>query len=71
MSVTYGAAVAARQALADRDIHVVDTLNPTMAQGIMVLAAAEAAEAGKPVPEIRNLVEQVRERSHMYAVLQL
>ena len=69
VSVTYGAVLAARQALVDPDFHVVDTLNLTMGWGFMVLAAAGAAEAGKPVPEIRNLVEQVRERSHMYAVL--
>ena len=69
VSATYGAAVLARQALPERDIHVVDTLNLTMGQGFMVLAAAEAAQEGKPVLEILNIVEQVRERSHMYAVL--
>lgn len=69
VSATYGAAVAARQTMPERDIQVVDTLNLTMGQGFMVLAAAEAAQAGKPAGEILNLVEEVRARTHMYAVL--
>lgn len=69
ISATYGAAVAARQTMPDRDIQVVDTLNLTMGQGYMVLAAAEAARDGKPVPEILSIVDQIRARSHMYAVL--
>jgi DegV family protein with EDD domain len=69
ISATYGAAVAARQTMPDRDIQVVDTLNLTMGQGYMVLAAAEAARDGKPVPEILSFVDQIRARSHMYAVL--
>ena len=35
----------------------------------MVLAAAEAAQDGKSVPEILTLVEAVYDRSHKYAVL--
>ncbi len=69
ISATYGAAVAARQTMPDWDIQVVDTLNLTMGQGYMVLAAAEAAQGGKPVPEILSIVDQIRARSHMYAVL--
>jgi DegV family protein with EDD domain len=69
VSATYGAAVAARQTMPERDIKVVDTLNLTMGQGFMVLAAAEAAQAGQPAGEILNLVEEVRARTHMYAVL--
>jgi len=69
ISATYGAAVAARQTMPERDIQVVDTLNLTMGQGYMVLAAAEAAKGGKPVPEILSIVDQIRARSQMYAVL--
>jgi len=69
ISATYGAAIAARQTMPDRDIQVVDTLNLTMGQGYMVLAAAEAAQGGKPVPEILSIVDQIRARSHMFAVL--
>jgi len=69
ISATYGAAVAARQTMPDRDIQVVDTLNLTMGQGYMVLAAAEAAKGGGPVPEILSIVDQIRARSHIYAVL--
>jgi DegV family protein with EDD domain len=69
VSATYGAAITAQQTMPERDIQVVDTRNLTMGQGFMVLAAAEAAQDGKSVPEILSLVEQVRDRSHMYAVL--
>lgn len=69
ISATYGAAVAARQTMPERDIQVVDTLSLTMGQGFMVLAAAEAAQAGKPAAEILSLVGEIRARSQMYAVL--
>jgi DegV family protein with EDD domain len=69
VSATYRAAVAASQAMADRNIQVVDTRNLSMGQGFMVLAAAEAAQAGKPAPEILSLVDGIRKRSYMFAVL--
>jgi DegV family protein with EDD domain len=69
ISATYAAAITAQETMPKRDVHVVDTRNLTMGQGFMVMAAAEAAQKGIAVPEIIASVEQVRKRSHMYAVL--
>ena len=69
ISGTYGAAVVARDLYPDRDITVVDTRTLSMAQGFMVLAAAEAAEAGAPVEEIVARAEDIRGRTHLYAAL--
>jgi DegV family protein with EDD domain len=69
ISATYGAAVSARQTMPDRDIHIIDTRSLSMGQGFMVLAAAEAAQSGASIPEIKSLVESVRERTYFYAVL--
>jgi len=48
---------------------VVDTESVTMGQGFMVLAAAEAAEAGASQEEIVARAVAVRERVHLYAAL--
>ncbi len=69
VSATHGAAVVAKDMFPERDITVVDTRTLTMAQGFMVLAAAEAAAAGAPVDEIVAHAEDVGQRTHLYAAL--
>jgi len=69
ISGTYGAAVVARDLYPEREITVVDTRTLSMAQGFMVLAAAEAAVAGAPVEKIVARAEDVRGRTHLYAAL--
>jgi DegV family protein with EDD domain len=69
VSATYGAAVVAKDMFPERDITVVDTRTLTMAQGFMVLGAAEAAVAGAPVDEIVAHAEDVGRRTHLYAAL--
>jgi DegV family protein with EDD domain len=69
ISGTYGAAVVARDMFPDQDISVVDTRTLALAQGFMVLAAAEAAQAGASVEEIIAHATDVGERARFYAAL--
>jgi DegV family protein with EDD domain len=69
VSATYNAAVNARDSFAGRDIQVVDSLNMSMGQGFMVLAAAEAAQQGATAAEVAARAVDVGKRVHVYAVL--
>jgi DegV family protein with EDD domain len=69
VSATYGAAVVARDMFAERDISVVDTRTLAMAQGFVVLAAAEAAEEGASVEEVIAHAQDVVGRTQLYAAL--
>ena len=69
ISGTYGAAVVARDIFPERDISVVDTRTLALAQGFMVLAAAEAAKEGASVEEIIAHARDVGERTRFYAAL--
>ena len=53
----------------DRDITVVDSRNVSMGQGLMVLAAAEAARAGASAQEVIAHASSVSERTSLYAAL--
>ncbi len=68
-SATCSAAVTACDLFPAHQITVVDTASVTMGQGFMVLAAAEAAEAGASKEEILARAVAVRERVHLYAAL--
>jgi DegV family protein with EDD domain len=69
VSGTYGAALAARDLLLERNVTVVDTYSLSLGQGFPVLAAAEAAEAGASKAEIVARAKSVRDRTHLFAAL--
>jgi DegV family protein with EDD domain len=69
VSATYSAAAVARDMFPEREIRLIDTRTLAMAQGFVVLAAAEAAQAGAPLDEIEAQARAAGERLHLYACL--
>jgi DegV family protein with EDD domain len=69
MSATIKSAQIAADDLKDYDIRVIDSNTLSMAQGYMVLAAAEAAKQGKSVEEIMKVAEETRENTVLYGGL--
>jgi DegV family protein with EDD domain len=69
VSATYSAAETAREQFPGRSIEVVDSLNLSMGQGFMVLAAAEAAASGANLQQVLAAVEDTGKRARVYAVL--
>lgn len=69
MSATIKSAHIAADDLKDRDIRVIDSKMLSMAQGYMVLAAAEAAKNGASVEEIISSAEKVRDNTILYGGL--
>lgn len=69
VSSTYDSAVTACEHFLGREIRVVDSLNLTIAQGFMTLAAAEAALNGASSDEIVALVEETGRKMHTFGML--
>jgi DegV family protein with EDD domain len=69
ISATYNAALNAAELFPGRDITVVDTKNLAIAQGFMVLAAAEALENRMPKGNAIAIAKDVGERTHLFAAL--
>ncbi len=69
VSSTYQSALSACENFPGRDIAVVDSLNLSMGQGFMALAAAEAVQKGAGKEEILAQVSDVGQRLTLYAVL--
>jgi DegV family protein with EDD domain len=69
VSATYQAALTAREQFSERDITVVDSLQLSLAQGLIVLRAAEAAQNGVSKDEILEDIGRVKNNLHVYAAL--
>ena len=69
VSATYNAASTARDMYPERDITVVDSRSLSMGQGFMVMAAAEAAQAGVSKEEIIAHATEVGERTYLFTAL--
>jgi len=65
-SGTYQSALLAKSMVPEADIEVFDTLSVSIGTGYQVLAAARAAEEGKSMEEILQLLEGIRSRMHLY-----
>lgn len=69
VSATYQAALTAKEQFPERDITVVDSLQLSLAQGLIVLRAAIAAQNGVAKGEILEDIELVKNKLHVYAAL--
>ena len=70
LSGTYQAARLAAQAVAGEiPVRVVDSRSATMGQGLMCLAAARMAAAGKALDDVAGAAESLVGRTHVYAAL--
>ena len=66
LSMTYNAAVMAAKELEekypDRKIYVVDTVSASLGEGLLVRNAAEMRAAGKGIDEVRDWVEETKQK---------
>ncbi len=69
LSSMYDVAQMAAEDVPELKIHFIDSGQVTMGLGWMVIAAAEAAAEGKSAQEILSLVEDMKPRVHVYAML--
>lgn len=68
LSGIYNSAIIAAKAFGNR-IRVIDSFHLTLGTGFQVLAAAEAARSGTPANEIQKVIEDIRKRTHLVAML--
>lgn len=69
LSGMYGVACLGAREVPGLNVHVVDSGQTSMGLGWLAIAAAEAAASGKHAREILDLVENLKKRVRVYAVL--
>lgn len=70
LSATLKSARLAREMLPDREIHLVDSLGASMAEGILAEIAVEMADAGHPASAIAATLERRAPDQRMYVALE-
>ena len=70
LSGTYASAEAAKEQFPDAPITLIDSLSATIGLGYMVMTAARAAETGATRDEIAQKVLAMREKVHLYFVVE-
>lgn len=68
-SGTVQSARIAAEMLPEGAVHIFDSESFGMGTGLLTIAAAEAALAGHPLPEIVHLLERLRSATHIYAAV--
>lgn len=68
LSSMYNNAVVAAKSVG-KHVHVIDSRQVTLGMGFQVLAAAQAARAGMALDEILGVIDDVRRRVHLVAML--
>ncbi|HKJ16015.1 MAG TPA: DegV family protein [Xanthomonadales bacterium] len=68
LSGTTGAAIQAASQFKDGNVHVIDSLNATCGQGLLAMAAAEAAGRGYSSDEIVAMIQELIPRTRVFAV---
>ncbi|MFQ6611252.1 MAG: DAK2 domain-containing protein, partial [Fidelibacterota bacterium] len=69
LSGTWQSAVNASKRITEAPITVVDSGTVSIAQGLIVLAATEAANAGKSHDEILKIIDQAKSKTKLYAII--
>jgi DegV family protein with EDD domain len=69
VSATYASAVTAADSFTAAPVRVVDTYSLTMGQGLLVIAAAEDAAAGKGIDDLVDATKDRATRTRIYGVL--
>lgn len=68
LSSIYNTALLAAKTFGKR-VHVVDSRQVTLGLGFQVLAAAQAAKSEQTLAEIQNIIDDIRRRIHLVAML--
>jgi len=69
LSAIHNSAQLAAQRVTQIPVYVIDSGNLSMAEGLIVIGAARAAQSGKGVEEIHNVIESAIHRAHALAKL--
>jgi DegV family protein with EDD domain len=69
LSATFASAEAAAKEYSRVPVYAVDSGNLSMAEGLIVIKAAQAAKEGKSVEEIQTIIDNSIERTYAYAKL--